>query len=398
MKLRAISAGLLGAFFVLTILPRTSSSQTANLEPPNAYQEAKRKANENVVTIIASGRLTGYTQFAEDISNVLNATNSGLRVIPVIGAGAGQNVLDMLYLKGTDMGIVDQDILAYMKRKDPRLYGDIDRRIHYIAKLFNTALHVYAKKDIRSLEELAGKKVSCLKPLSTVAIFCENLFLALGIKVEIVHDDAGLAMEKVKRGEIAAAARGAQPPLPGFEKVAPVDDLHFIPISEESLPNSNYAGLRTAYLPARLKAEHYPTMIPPGQEVPTVATGSLLAAYAWPAGSERHQRLALFVKTFFDNIDKFPKPPRHPGWADVNLATEIPGWTRFPAAQEWLSAARQGSTTIQGGATTTQMKTAFNAFIEEFSRQRGGGKTLSEAEKSALWDEFQTWWAARPSQ
>jgi len=169
MTVKAAIAVFLGAFAALTAFPNLPRAQTLAEAAVSPYEEAKRKANENVVTIMGSGRLTGYTQFAEDISNVLNATKSEVRVIPVIGRGAGQNVIDMLYVKGIDMGIVDQDILVYMKRKDPRLYGDIDRRIHYIAKLFNTALHIYAKKNVRGLEDLAGQKISCLAPLSTVA-------------------------------------------------------------------------------------------------------------------------------------------------------------------------------------------------------------------------------------
>lgn len=362
--------------------------------PASNYEAAKRKANENVVMIMASGRLNGYTQFAEDISNVLdNLPGGGLRVIPVLGTSAGQNILDMLYLKGVDMGVVDQDILAYMKRSDPKSFGDIDQRVQYITKLFNSELHLYAKKDIRGLEDLRGKKVSCLKAMSTVALFCENLFLALDIKVEIVFDDAALAMEKVKRGEVAAAARGAQPPLQGFENVRPEDNLHFVPIDQASLPNSNFDAVRAAYLPARLKSTHYPTMIPQGEDVPTIATSVVLAVYAWPPGSERFQRVASFVSLFFNNIDKFGKPPRHPGWVDVNLAAEVPGWTRFAPAKDWLDQKRRETPETTGSVTPTdQMKKAFVTFVEEFAQAKGAGAPLSEEERATLWTQFQQWW------
>jgi TRAP-type uncharacterized transport system substrate-binding protein len=362
--------------------------------PSASYEAAKRKANENVVMIMGSGRLTGYTQFADDISNILdNLPDSELRVIPVLGKSAGQNILDMLYLKGVDMGVVDQDILTYLKRTDPRTFGDIDQRIQYITKLFNSELHLYAKKDIRGLEDLRGKKVSCLKEKSTVALFCENLFLALGIKVEIVYDDAALAMEKVKNGQIAAAARGAQPPLQGFENVRPEDNLHFVPIDQASLPNSSFDAVRAAYLPARLKPAHYPAMIPPGENVPTIATSVVLAVYGWPPTSERFQRVSTFVNLFFDNIDKFAKAPRHPGWADVNLAAEVPGWTRFGPAKEWLDKKRQQPPeTTASVAPSEQMKKDFVAFTSEFAKIKGSGVPLSEAETSALWTQFQEWW------
>ena len=174
---RILLCGSVLCFFSLAMAQTQKPVQGASNEV------AKRKANENVVMIMASGRLNGYTQFAEDISNVLDdLPGAELRVIPVLGKSAGQNILDMLYLKGVDMGVVDQDILSYLKRSDPRTFGDLNQRIQYITKLFNSELHLYAKKDIRGLEDLRGKKVSCLKPMSTVALFCENLFLALGIK------------------------------------------------------------------------------------------------------------------------------------------------------------------------------------------------------------------------
>jgi hypothetical protein len=31
---------------------------------------------------------------------------------------------------------------------------------------------------------------------------------------------------------------------------------------------------------------------------------------------------------------EFLDPPRHPKWQEVNLAAQLPGWTRFRPAQE----------------------------------------------------------------
>ena len=189
--------------------------------PGSSYEAARRKANENVVMIMGSGRLNGYTQFAEDISNVLDSLpDANLRVIPVLGKSAGQNILDMLYLKGADMGVVDQDILSYLKRTDPRTFGDIDQRIQYVTKLFNSELHLYAKKDIRGLEDLRGKKISCLKAMSTVALFCENLFFPRhqgGNRLRRRSARNGEGEERPNRG----CRQGRSATLQGFENVTP---------------------------------------------------------------------------------------------------------------------------------------------------------------------------------
>ena len=106
--------------------------------------------------IMGSGRLNGYTQFAEDISNVLdNLPGANLRVIPVLGKSAGQNILDMLYLKGVDMGVVDQDILAYLKRTDPR--GSAIRSARQMEPSFSISC-ISTQRRTSRLEDLRARR------------------------------------------------------------------------------------------------------------------------------------------------------------------------------------------------------------------------------------------------
>jgi hypothetical protein len=71
--------------------------------------------------------------------------------------------------------------------------------------------------------------------------------------------------------------------------------------------------------------------------VPTIANRALLVAYAWPENSDRYRKLAKFVREFFGKIDQFNSGARHPKWREINLAAEVPGWTRFKPAAEWLA-------------------------------------------------------------
>jgi hypothetical protein len=89
--------------------PVVPDSELASLDA------ARREANDNVVTVLATGRLTGHAQYAEDISNVLEGIKGNdLRVLPILGSSESKNVFDMLYLKGTDMAIVDRDVLLFL--------------------------------------------------------------------------------------------------------------------------------------------------------------------------------------------------------------------------------------------------------------------------------------------
>ena len=63
---------------------------------------------------------------------------------------------------------------------------------------------------------------------------------------------------------------------------------------------------------------------------------TVLAAYNWPAGTNRYQRIARFTDYLFSRIDKLQAPGFDANWKTINLAATVPGLTRFPATQEWL--------------------------------------------------------------
>lgn len=233
----------------------------------------------------------------------------------------------------------------YLKAKDPILYADVDKKIQYITKLYDAEFHFLAKKDIKSLEDLRGKKVSLYLPLSSSAISGQELFKTLGIDVEVVYNDQAAATEKLKRGEIAAMSRlVAAPTTESFKDIKPEDGIHFIPIHADNITggfSGRFSKVLKTFLPGQLKSEHYPNLIPNGEVVPTVASSVVLAVYAWPENTQRYSRVAKFVNAFFDNFDKLKDKKRNPKWQETNLAAEVRGWTRFKAAQQWLDSKRQ---------------------------------------------------------
>ena len=111
--------------------------------------------------------------------------------------------------------------------------------------------------------------------------------------------------------------------------------------------------LSDKYFPATLRHEDYPRLIAAGNTINTLAVGTVLGAFNWPEKSERYKRIARFVDAFFSKFDNFLAPSRHPKWSEVNLAAEVPGWKRFPAAQQWLES-RMDEPTATGSVTGVQ--------------------------------------------
>jgi TRAP-type uncharacterized transport system substrate-binding protein len=347
------------------------SQQPNSPAPVSKFEEAKRQSNANTVTIIGSSASSTYTRFVEDIQNVLDDNRpNGLRVLPVLGRGGGQNFHDILFLRDIDMGTTDADYLRYYKQKDPSLYGGLDKQIRYIAKLFNAELHVLAPASIRSWSDLNGKKVNFFKPLSITAMAAETIFSTLNINVQPTFFDNELALEKLRSGEIAAILRMNGAPHNDYASVRPADKFHLVPLEEQNMTPEQYAKLMNLYFPATLNHEQYPQLIAEGEEISTVAGSILLAVYAWPENSERYRRLAGFVQKFFDNIEKFHDAARHPKWRDLNLASNVPGWIRFKPAQDWLDAHNLGS----GEPNQPRLTGRDKALYEEFMKWRNSRK------------------------
>src|ERR1700729_2071878 len=81
-----------------------------------------------------------------------------LRVLPTLGKGSLQNLSDILYLRGVDIGFVQADALAYARQHE--MFPGLTQNIRYIAKLYDEEIHILARKDITKPEDLNGERVN----------------------------------------------------------------------------------------------------------------------------------------------------------------------------------------------------------------------------------------------
>ena len=317
----------LSFFLFLTSVTVSARPVLAQSQKPIvSYEEKKRQANDIAVTVIVSGLSCTCARFTEDIRNVVNDLGpDGVRVLPILGVGGLQNAKDVLFLKNVDMAVVDEDNLRLLKKKDPVLYADIEQRIQYITKLYNSEFQVLARNDIRSYDDLRGKKVNFNLKDSQTEVTADTVFNALNIQTQRSYYDNDEALKRLISGEISAMIILTGAPQAMLAKVKKEDGVHFLPLDQESLPNHKLGELFAAYLPADLTHEHYPNLIDEGATVPTIANRALLVAYTWPENSPRYKRVAKFIDAFFSKIDQFNNPSRHPKWREVNLSAEMPG-------------------------------------------------------------------------
>jgi uncharacterized protein len=373
------------AHMSLAPVPVHAQAPAPKVQLVPSYEGKKREISDIAVTIVTSGITCTCARFAEDIRDVVNDLRpDGLRVLPVSGVGGLQTIEDVLFLKGMDMGIADEDNLRLLKQRDPRLHASIEQRIHYITRLYNNEFHVVARKEIKSFEDLHGKTVSFNLKDSQSEITGLAIFQMLKLDVKRVNLDNNQAIKKLRDGEISAMIVVSGAPQSALSRLKKEDDLHFLALDEKSLPNLDLDPVFGTYLRARLTPEQYPGLIPEGTSVATVANRSLLVAYNWPENHPRYARLAKFVETFFDRIYQFHDGARHPKWKEINLAAEVPGWTRFKPAADWL-ARNKGA--LSQGQVMTNLKPMFEQFVSSYTASTGK-KTLSPREMETLFGEF----------
>src|SRR5689334_22628336 len=276
------------------------------------------RLNSNTIAIVSGNPNATYMSIAYDLSAVLDDSDE-FRILPVIGKGGGQNIKDVRFLKGVDLGITQSNLLGYYKRTNE--IGPIDDKIVYIAKLFNEEMHLIVRADsgITSLADLAGRRVNFSDVGSGTQLSTRDIFERLGIAPQEVNMGQADAFEALKKGEIAATILIAGKPAGSMIKLKVSDGLRILPVAFDK-------PLQTDYLPATLTNEDYPGLIAPGEKVETVAVGAVLIAFNWPKGSDRYRRIQKFVDAFFPRLAEFQKAPRHPKWREANLGATLPGW------------------------------------------------------------------------
>ncbi|MBV9537853.1 MAG: TRAP transporter substrate-binding protein [Acidisphaera sp.] len=365
---------------LMAALAVATMAQAQNARPGSALPQtfpqddtlATRQANAGTVGVVSGGVDGTYIRIAADLASVLDDGDK-LRVLPMIGKGSVQNTADILRLRGIDIGIVQGDALTYIEQKN--LYPGVQQRIAYVTKLYEEEVHVLARKEITDLADLANKKVNVDVEGSGTAMTASVLFGILNIPITATHADQASALEQLQQGDVAAVVYVVGKPARLFGTVPADSGLHFL-----SIPTPQQ--LLDVYVPTQLRHADYPALIPENDATDTVAVGSVMAVYNWPLGSERYAKVAKFVDAFFSKFPEFQKPPRHPKWREVNLAADVPGWQRFPAAQQWLQRAAIAGNA--GGAVQTE----FNTFLVGLGGPLG---SLSETQKAALFQQFLQW-------
>ena len=309
-------------------LPANAQSLPTRETPTAAVRRADIAAKEriNAWTVgLAGGLIEGAPlRLAAEIARVVNEEDK-LHVIPMVTRGATENVNSLLYLRGVDTAIINTDALDDYKAQVPFIKG----RLAYILSLFPSELHIFVRPEIRSLDDLRGKKVNFNTQGTAAAYSGPLIFSRLGLNVDKMFIPHQVALEQMKRGEVSAVVFVTSKPVDAFLKGRWDPGFKFLPVEYDT-------KFEDYYLPSSIEATDYPSLVPKGERIATIAVPTILAAYNWPQQSDRYGRVARFVDHLFGRLDRLQSPGFDPKWKEVNLRAKVPSLERFRPAQEWL--------------------------------------------------------------
>src|SRR3979490_1951603 len=220
------------------------ANRTPHGSPPSSAISGEGQIRErlNAGTIgLAGGLLEGAPiRFATEIARVVN-DGGAVHVLPIVTRGPTENVNDLLYLRGVDTAIINSDSLEEYKSQVPQ----IQQRLTYLLSLFPSELHIFVRPEIRSLADLAGKKVNFNTQGTAAAYSGPLIFSRLGIDVDKMFIPHPVGVEQMRRGEIAGVVFVTSKPVDAFVRGKWEEGFKFLPV-EYGSKFEDYYSQRTS--------------------------------------------------------------------------------------------------------------------------------------------------------
>jgi TRAP transporter TAXI family solute receptor len=280
-----------------------------------------RAANE--LGLITGGERGTYYQFGLNLQRLVKQSGTDLNVYN--SKGSIENVYAVYQKPGTQMGIVQSDVLAFVARvqSDPVLKR-IAKKTKLVFPLYNEEIHILGRKEITEFDDLADRRVAIGRQGSGTYLTARLLFKVSEVAPkEMVLIDTDEALAALKAGHIDAMFYVAGFPVKLLsEGVTAADNLALVPITNKSI---------TEFYPrAEIPAGTYPWQ---PQVLSTVAVKAVLISFDFRRRD--CELVGQFAQTVSSNLGWLVKNG-HPKWKSVDLDAPLKGWEQYDCVAKYL--------------------------------------------------------------
>lgn len=276
---------------------------------------------------MVTGSSTGtYFKFGHEIAE--NAKIANLELVVKESEGSIDNIKRINSKENAAFAIVQTDVLGFLKRSNDPELNQIADRLRLIFPFYNEEVHLFARKEIKQLKDLQGKKVVVGTQGSGTWLTATNM---LGIEEVIPSESLDLpaadAVIAVLMGEVDAMFYVAGKPVKLFSNLSHLeadtasllDDVHFVPL--------NNAQIQSEYVDSQIGPAEYSWM---DHAVPTAAVKAALVSFDFsskktPYYKKRCQQLGSLGQVIRDNLSTL-QAQGHPKWREVALEDNVGIW------------------------------------------------------------------------
>lgn len=309
-------------------------SLLAALAVPSFIQSAPRHRAADQSIAIVTGPETGtYFAFGRNLAEVSQSVG---QPVDVRGTSGSIENLKLMTKSGENaaLGIVQSDVLGFLRRSTNVSSREIAEKLRLVFPFYQEEVHVLARREIASIDQLKGKRVVIGEEGSGNALTAINLFALLGVETEkLVQLPPAEGVLAVLADEADAMVFVGGKPVPLFDNLAGLktadggknaqllEEVHFLPLKDERLLKD--------YEPAELSPQDYPFISAP---VPTVAVTAVLVAYDFSTGKNsyhirRCEELARIGSAVRQHLT-YLKESGHPKWKQVDFSRPLGEWKR----------------------------------------------------------------------
>jgi uncharacterized protein len=267
---------------------------------------------------IATGSAEGtYFKIAQDIKQV--AEKDGVP-IEIIQTGGSFDNINLLGAGKVDLAIMQLDVLRVVAEIMLKESGiNVLQEAKVVVNLYLEEIHVIAKNEnIRTLNQLQGKKVSVGPEKSGSALTAEVLLAGFGVKIDAVFDAPDEAVKKLNKGDIDALIFIGGAPVPAFQNLD--KSFHFVTLPADS-------GLEQIYPKKKIAKSVYSWAdASETHAVPSVIMTRNRAESDYASALQKLVLSILVNKEYLDSTG-------HPKWKD-SFVRSMPGNVGYQPANE----------------------------------------------------------------
>jgi TRAP transporter TAXI family solute receptor len=325
---------LLSLLLIITLLAGCSGGQPAAKEEPasESTEEPAENTSEEprkaAVSFATSGQGGTFYVAGSGIASITSTKVDGLEVTAEVTKGVVENAR-LMASDQTEMGFAYGSTAYSIQRGINEFEGQKYEGLRAVASIHTGALNFVTleKSDIRTIDDLVGKKVSIGPQGSGSAAVSEEFFRSADMfdKVDIQYLSFNDSADSLRDGHIDAFVIGGTTPVPALIELEASNKLFFIPVDDSKIEKflSDYPYHVSYTIPAGgytsvaepVKTVGYSVIWVAREDVPDWVIHDMLEVVFSDEGGKYLQNVQLAFREMAPGIEIFDaiELPLHPG-------------------------------------------------------------------------------------